>query len=145
MASSLCSIVWCDLTMLLVQGGNRVWRRHALWPPEAWNSVDNNKTLVTIKQGRWNSLWAQRRERLVLTDEQRVSWGGGENAIWTKMWRIGGMLTGEDWGRRLLLARNKGTKACTYWINLEKTAVCFEYMAKDMWGEVVEDPTVKGG
>lgn len=73
---------------------------------------------MTVEQGSWSSLKAQRRERFVLMSDHTKYCG--KNAICSRIWGIGRILTGEDWGRGDLLSRNKGPKAYTYWTNLRK-------------------------
>ena len=42
----------------------------------------------------------------------------------------------EDSGKGLLLSRNKGAKADTYWVVWGQIEICFEYIGRDIWREV---------
>lgn len=65
----------------------------------------------------------------------------GKNAIQARIWRRGRILIGGDWGKELLLAKKKNKKALRHaraGLIWGQIGICFEYIGKDMWREVVE-------
>lgn len=131
--------------------GNKTWKRNASWPPETWNSGDlKNKTKNPSSDHSTRQMKpsqsTHRRKGLILTVEIRENCVG-KNAIQARIWGRGRILIGGDWGKELLLAKKMALRHARAGLIWGQIGICFEYIGKDMWREVVEphDPTIWRG